>query len=262
MFISESGAVTVTFNASMKLAGNFVHREGHPAPPECSTIISSIHYQLQVVDSVCSVEGREGEMSPLWPTVILAGTCIDLTSIKVARTIAKEMILPALIEELADKPYAQHLAGMSEGIEDALEQFCFFLSNKCRDKEIKCLKSITIKAATSLGKKQPVYFLKIERALLQHKEQVISKSTMVEIIAKSTFPIPENSPEFEGVLRYFHEKRVILYFSQVKSLKELVILSPKWLATLFSYAITAHSYKRGKALTKSLAIAYQIWYSP
>ena len=253
VFISASGVVTITFNASTKLTGKVVPREGCPVPPECTTIISSIHYWLQVVDSVCTVEGREGDMSPLQPTVILAGTHIDLLhpDIKIARKIAKEVILPALIEELSDKPYAQHLAGMGEGIEVALEQFCFFLSNKCRDEEIERLKSITIKAAASLGKKQPVYFLKIERALLQHKEQIISKSTMVKIITKITFTIAENSPEFEGVLRYFRDKRVILHFNQVKSLRELVILSPKWLAKLFSYVITAHSYRRGKGFDKA-----------
>ena len=36
----------------------------------------------------------------------------------------------------------------------------------------------------------------------------------------------------------------IVYFSQIESLKDLVILSPRWLARLFSYIITAHSYKR------------------
>ena len=253
VFISESGVVTITFNASLKLMGKVVPRKGFLLSPECGTIISGIHYWLQVVDSVCSVEGREGDLSPLQPTVILAGTHIDLLhpDIKVAWKIAKELILPTLIEQLSDKPYAKHLAGMNESIEAALEQFCFFLSNKCRDEEIERLKSTTIKAANSLNSKQPVYFLKIEQALMQHQEQVISKSTMVEIIADSTFPIAENSPEFQGVLRYFHDRRVILYFSQIKSLKNLVILSPRWLARLFSYVITAHSYKRGKGFDEA-----------
>ncbi|XP_065887012.1 uncharacterized protein [Dysidea avara] len=248
VFISESGVITITFNASMKLTGEVVPRDGCPAPPECATIISSIHYWLQVVDSICSVQGREGDLSPLQPAVILAGTHIDLLhhDIKVARKIAKETILFQLIEELSDKQYAHHLVGMGEGIEAALEQFCFFVSNKCKDEEIERLKSTTVRAATSLRKKQSIYFLKIERALLQHKEEIISKSTIVEIVAKSTFPIAENSSEFKGTLRYFHEKRVILHFRQIESLKDIVILSPCWLAKLFSYIITAHSYKRGK----------------
>ena len=137
----------------MKLTCEVVPREGSPAPPECHTIISSIHYWLQVVDSVCSVKGTIVDLSPVQPTA-LAGTHIDKlhSDIKVAQKIAKEMILPQLIEELSDKPYAQHLAGMAEGIEAALEEYCFFISNKCRDEEIELLKDTAIIAATSLPK--------------------------------------------------------------------------------------------------------------
>ncbi|XP_065914951.1 uncharacterized protein [Dysidea avara] len=253
VFISESGVAVITFNASMKLTCDVVPREGSLPPQECHTIISNIHYWLQVVDSMCSVKGHKGDLSPVQPTAILAGTHIDKLhpDIDVARKISKEMILPQLIEELSDKPYAQHLAGMAEGIEAALEQYCFFISNKCRDKEIERLKYTAINAATSLRKPQPIFFLKIERALLQHKEQIIQKSAMAEVIAESAFPIAENSSEFEGVLRYFHEKRVILYFSRIKSLRNIVILSPRWLAKLFSYIITAHSYKRGTGLDEA-----------
>ena len=127
----------------------------------------------------------------------------------------------------------------------ALEQCCYFVSNKCRDEEIEHLKNAAIKAAISLRQKQPIFFLKIERALLQHKEPIISKSTMLDVITKVTFPVAENSSEFEGILRYFHNKRTILYFSEIESLRDLVILSPNWLAKLFSYVIAAFSYKIG-----------------
>ena len=57
---------------------------------------------------MCSVKGTKEDLSPLQPIPILAGTHIDklYPDIKVARKIAKEMILPQLIEELSDKPYA------------------------------------------------------------------------------------------------------------------------------------------------------------
>ena len=253
VFLSESGIIVITFNASIKLTDEIIPRDGSSLPSECYTNISSIHYWLQVVDSTCSVEGTEGVLSPLQPTVMLAGTHIDKLhpDIKSARKIAKEVVIPKLVEELSDKPYTQHLAGINEGIEAALEQYCFFLSNKCRDEEIEHLKNSAIKAATSHTKMQPIFFLKIERALLNHKDQAISKSEMANIIASSAFPIAEDSSEFESLLKYFHDKRVILNFNQIKSLKNLVILSPRWLAKLFSYIITAHSYKRGKGFDES-----------
>ena len=244
VFISEEGVPIITFNASVELKNEISPRDNSPPLQEKFTGISSIHYWLQVVDSMCSVEGNDEDLSPLLPTALLAGTHIDKLhpDIKEARKIAKKMILPLLVKELFKKPYAQHLAGSGKGLMAALEQFCFFISNKFRDEEIERLKNSAVKAAVSLRKKQPIFFLKIERALLSHIEQVISTSILLEIIAESTFPLAKNGAEFEAILRYFHNKRTILHFSKVKSLQDLVILSPRWLAKLFSYVITAHTY--------------------
>ena len=243
VFISESGVPVITFNASGDLSDEVVPREGSPQPAECRTVVSSIHYWLQVVDSMCSVKGK----------VLLAGTHIDKIhrDIKKARRIAKERILPQLEKELRGKPYARCLFGYSGGLLSALQQCCYFVSNKCRDEEIEHLKNSAIEAASSLRQKQPIFFLKIERALLQHKESIISKSMMVDVVTKVTFPIAENSSEIDGILRYFHDKRTILYFSEIESLRDLVILSPNWLAKLFAYVIAAHSYKTGSGVDKA-----------
>ena len=243
VFISESGVPVITFNASGELSDEVVAREGSPQPAECRTVSSSIHYWLQVVDSMCSVKEK----------VLLAGTHIDKihSDIKKARKIAKNRILPKLEEQLRGKPYAQCLFGYSEGLLSALEQSCFFVSNKCRDEEIEHLKNTTVKAASSLKQKQAIFFLKIERALLQHKEPIISKSLMLDMVIKVTFPIAENSSEFDGIVRYFHNKRTILYFSEIESLRDLVILSPNWLAKLFSYVIAARSYKTGTVVDEA-----------
>ena len=83
VFISESGVPVITFNASRELSDEVVLRKGSPQPAECRTVISSIHYWLQVVDSMCSVKGK----------VLLAGTHIDKIhpDIKQARKIAKQI---------------------------------------------------------------------------------------------------------------------------------------------------------------------------
>ena len=244
VFISEEGVPIITFDASVELTSEINLHDNSSPLQEKSTGISSIHYWLQVVDSMCSVGGSEVDLSPLLPTALLAGTHIDKLhpDIKEARKIAKKKIIPVLEKELRKKPYAQHLAGSKKGLMAALEEFCFFISNKIRDEEIERLKNTTVKVAATLKKKQPIFFLKIERALLSHNEQVISKSKLLKIIAQSIFSLDENSEEFKGILRYFHNKRVILHFSQVKSLQDLVILSPRWLVKLFSYVITAHTF--------------------
>ncbi|XP_065914617.1 uncharacterized protein [Dysidea avara] len=247
VFISENGVIVITFDASMKLTDEIAPREGSPKPAECYTVISSIKYWLKVVDSICCVEGDERALSPFLPVALLAGTHIDKLhpDIKVARQIAKKTILPQLEKELTEKPYTRHLAGIRKGLEAALQEYCFFISNKCRDEEIAHLQSAAIEAATSLRKEQPISFLKIERSLLMQNDQVITKSKMLDIVTASTFPLAEDSSEFKGILEHFHSRRLLLYFSQVKSLKNIVVLSPRWLAKLFSYVITAHSYKVG-----------------
>ena len=237
LFISDNGVIMITFNASMELTKEVIPHKDSPQPPECRTMISSIHYWLQVVNSLCSVKEN----------VLLVGTHIDKlhNNIVKAREIAKDRILPQLYNELCHKPYVRHLAGfrLYESLEYALRKCCFFISNKIRDKEIQHLKATAIEVATTLQKKQPIYFLKIEQALMQQTEPVISKSTMLDLVTKNTFPLAKSSPEFEGTLRYFHNKRTILHFSQVESLKKIVILSPHWLAKLIGYVLTADTFK-------------------
>ena len=199
---------------------------------------------MQVVDSMCSMKGSEEDLSPLLLTALLAGTHIDLLNpnIKEARKIVKQKLLPILEKELQGKTYVQHLAGSKKGIKYALENFCFFVSNKRRDKEMERLKRIVVRSACSLRKSQPIFFLKIERAFLHCGDNIISKSKLCKIVSDSAFSIKEDSTEFEEIMKYFHNKRAFLHFSQVKSLQGIVILSPCWLAKLFSYVITGHSY--------------------
>ena len=237
VFISDTGVSVVTFDASMDLTDKIIPREDSLQHPECCTVISSIHYWLQVVNSVCSVKEN----------VLLVGTHIDKLhpNLKEARKMASKRILPVLEEELCEKPYAQHIAGIGEGLKMALKFSCFFVSNKYRDEEIEYLKAAAVGIATSLREEKLIFFLKIEQALLQLNKQIISVSTMLDLVIKNTFSLDRNSPEFKGILKYFHNNRTILHFSQIESLKDLVILSPHWLAKLFSYTIAAQSYKTG-----------------
>ena len=237
VFISDGGVTLITFNASMELTDKIIPREGFPQPPECCTTISSIHYWLQVVNSVCLVKEN----------VLLVGTHIDKLhpDLKEARKIASNKILPKLEEELCGKPYAKHIACIGEGLKIALEQSCFFVSNKFRDEEIEHLKTAAVRVATLLRDNIPIFFLKIEQALLKVNKQVISISTILDLVTENAFSLNKNSPEFKAILKYFHNNRIILHFSHIESLKDLVILSPKWLAKLFSYVISAESYRTG-----------------
>ena len=91
-----------------------------------------------------------------------------------------------------------------------------------------------------------MFFLKIEQALLQLNKDIISTSKIFDLVVENTVQLDKYSPEFfNGILKYFHDNRTILHFSQIESLTDLVILSPNWLAKLFSYVIAAQSYNTG-----------------
>ena len=124
LFISDNGVIVITFNASMELTEEVVPHKDSPQPPECHTMISSIHYWLQVINSLCSVKEN----------VLLVGTHIDKlhNNIDEAQEIAKSKILPQLCHELCFKPYIWHLAGFRfhGNLEDALRNCCFLLATK------------------------------------------------------------------------------------------------------------------------------------
>ena len=244
VFMSENGIPIITFNASMDLTDEIRPREGAPIPPECRTNISSLHYWLHTVSSICpAVDG---------PMALLVGTHIDLLhdDIREARKIAEKKFLPQLKNELYKKPYQKKLIGNEKGIKQFLEKYCFFVSNKVRDEEIDRLKSTVVEIAPL--KEEPVVYLKIEQSLLGHEKQIITRTDLHKIAVKCGFPVSENSPQFEGLISYLHNKRVILNFD-IPSLRNLVILSPHWLAKLFSYVITAHTYDEGGDLDRDEA---------
>ncbi|XP_065902871.1 uncharacterized protein [Dysidea avara] len=242
VFMSENGVPIITFNASMELTDEIKPREGSPLPSECRTNISSIHYWLNTVNSM-----RPGNKSSQEPMALLAGTHIDLLhhDIKEARKMAKKKLLPQLEIELRNKPFLKQLIGNETGIMAYLDKYCFFVSNKYRDEELERLKSTVVDVAPSLKEKEPIIYLKIEQSLLLHKEQIITRSELHNIAIKCGFSVSEKSLEFAGLLSYLHSKRSILYFSEIELLKDLVILSPYWLAKLFSYVVTAHTYATG-----------------
>ena len=85
--------------------------------------------------------------------------------------------------------------------------------NKYPDEEIERLKDTAVKVATPLREGKPLYFLKIEQALLQVDKKVIPISKMVDLVAENAYPLGENSKEFKGILEYFHNNCTILYFN-------------------------------------------------
>ena len=140
----------------------------------------------------------------------------------------KEEIIQILVKELHGKPYAQHLAGHREGLENAFRRYCIFLSNTIRDADTVCLLQDTIIEISSwiLCKEHPLIYLKIERELMGIEKGLISIQEFHSVAFRCGFLADIDGAEFSQALEYFYHCGVVLHFASIESLKKIVILSP------------------------------------
>ena len=243
VLIRKDNIIMVVFNAFRPLSSNVKVRSstlrGDPM-----TNSENVHFWMKTVHAICHVPGDDKDKADLLPVILLVATHIDLLGDSAEK--AKEDIIQQLAQELEGKPYALHLAGHREGLDEALRKYCIFISNKCRNPaEIARLHEAVFELSQPiLSKEYPVVYLKIERRLFSTEKGVLTTEEFHAITEHCGFPAAIDSKEFAGALDYFHDRGTVLHFSSVKSLNKLVFLSPHWLTKLISYLLLAHPYKR------------------
>ncbi|XP_065894341.1 uncharacterized protein [Dysidea avara] len=252
MFLKEDNVAMVVFDASQNLhdhtQGRNVVRDPYTEKSvnPTTTGAETVCYWLKAIHSICHKDGtKHGSKSKLVPVVFLVATHIDALGDEKAIEERKKLIIDWLVQLLKGKPYAQHLAGIKDGLRNALEKYCFFISNKVRNhKELNRLKAELMEASQYiLGKKHPVVYLNIEKELFATEQAVITTTQFHTITNDCGFFTAIGSEEFKGALAHFHNKGTILHFPNTQSLREVVVLSPQWLAKFFAYVIVAHPYK-------------------
>lgn len=251
MFLKEENVAMIVFDASQDLQNPSKGRRD-PYTQKCinptTTGCESVCYWLKSIHSICHKDGTGvGARSKYVPTVVLVATHIDLIGDDKAIAKRREEIIDQLVSALKGKPFAQHLAGIEDGLREALEKNCIFISNKIRDKkQLDRLRSLLIEASQYiLSKEHPVVYLNIEKHLLSLTKMVISTADFLSIANDSGFFAMPQSAELKGALSHFHCKGTILYFPKAELLKDVVVLSPDWLTKLFAYIIVAHPYRIG-----------------
>ena len=252
MFLKEDNVAMIVFDASQCLQDPVKERDSQKDPytqksiSPTTTGCESVCYWLQSIHSICRKDGRPlGAASRFVPTVFLVATHIDLIGDSKAVEARKKEVIEQLVLALKDQPFAKHLAGIENGLQIALEENCFFVSNKVRNlEEFDRLRVVLVKASQYiLSKQHPIVFLNIEKNLLSLNKTTISTSEFQSIAHDSGFFAKPDSAELLGSLAHFHQKGTILHFPKAKLLKDVVVLSPDWLTKLFSYIIVAHPYK-------------------
>ena len=242
VFIRKGNVIIVVFNASQPLHKNVKVRSS-TLQGNHMTNSGNIHFWMKTVHSICHEPGDDTHKASLLPVIILVATHLDLLGDSAEEK--KEQIIKTLAKELEDKPYARHLAGHREGLENALRKYCIFLSNKIRDpKAILQLQNTIIEVSSPiLSKEHPLVYLKIERELLGIDKGVISIYEFHEVTQRCGYFAAIDSKEFAHALQHFHNSGTVLHFASTQSLKRFVILSPHWLTKLLSYTLIAHPYK-------------------
>ena len=251
MFLKEDNVAMIVFDASQPLQDPVKGRDSYKDPYTQKSInptttgCESICYWLQSIHSIRKDGTSLGATSIFVPTVFMVATHIDLIGDSEAVKVRKKEIIDQLVLLLQDKSYAKHIPGVENDLREALEKNCFFISNKVRnEEELDRLRSLLVEALWYIKNRQhPVVFLNIEKTLLSLNKAIISTAEFHTIAHESGFFAEPESVEIKGALAHFHSKGTILHFPQVKSLKDMVVLSPDWLTKLFSYIIVAHPYK-------------------
>ena len=223
MFLKEDNVAMIVFDASQDLQDPTKGRGSHRDPYTQKSInptttgYESVCYWLKSIHSICRKDGTAlGAKSKYVPTVILVATHIDLIGDKAAILKRRDQIIDQLFLALRGKPFANHLAGIEDGLREALEKNCFFISNKIRDpQQLNRLRLLLVEASQYIASRQhPVVYLNIERNLLSLTKVVISTGEFYSIAVDSGFFASPDSPEFKGALVHFHCKgNRFLHFS-------------------------------------------------
>ena len=242
LFVSEEVVCLIVFDASKMLEEIPERRYKDDKSPARSSIETITYWMDLISCRVSKKSTSDSDLSEFLPTFILIGTKIDLLSsnIKEAEEIALRRFVPVFKEKFASKPFAKHIAGSKNGrLFTRGSHSIFFLSNRERNPEVVAkLQHVILKAAPK--KSRPTRLVKMERKLMllsyEEKMSVVDMEQVKEL-AKSC-GISQDDQEVLEVLKFFHQKGTLLYFHQVPSLSNVIILSPQWLAKLLTYVLT------------------------
>ena len=246
LFVSEDVVCLIVFNAGKSLFTVPDQRYPDDITPAKSGI-KVICYYMEMISARVSKRSTEGDdLSEFLPTFILIGTHIDElhSDIKVATKLAFQHFVPALIKELASKPFAKHIAGskMNQLFVEGSSSI-FFISNKDEMRDplvIGKIKRVIFKAAAITKQSRPIRLVEMERKfmLLAHQDKlsVIDKCLAKEVAEDCGLSCTDQ--ELVNVLNYFHQKGILLHFHKVPALSNMTILSPQWLAKLLTYVLT------------------------
>ena len=250
-FLSEDNVAIITFDASRDLYSFTKVRDDSFTESSINrkmTACEVVCYWCKAIYSICRKKGTRNTLSRYLPTIFLVATHIDKLGDELAIEKAKSEIIGLLVQQFNGKPFAQLLAGNngSDGIEDALKKYCFFVSNLERNPKVfsELKDAIIASCQHIMNHHYPLMYQKIEKQLYSLNKSSITKTNFHEIMQNCGFSLKFGSKKFTNILNFFHSKGIVMHFAHIESLDNIIVLSPQWLAKLMAFVIVAHPYKK------------------
>jgi len=174
-------------------------------------------------------EAPEGSISPRVPVVLMIGAHAEDVSIE-----DQQKMITDIREYFHGTPLLEHLPRSQE------DCFYFIGNSKPDQKVLNHLRSTILKAVQwVISIPRPISYLSFEEEVLDLKEVRMTRAKAVEIAKKAG--ILEN--KVDALLNHYTNKGILLYFPEIKLLKNEVFLQPDEVSNLVCTIITTIDHK-------------------
>ena len=242
-FLTKRTLFMLVFDASKNLetklqveavhAGRIVHSEDY----HLNTTELLLQWMASI-DAHLSRRSAGGTMDP-YPRIMLIGTHLDqLVSKGCNPTAETKTILDSLHLQYKDKAYADLLMPSPGYIVDN--------TTAGQDKEDPAFQTIRkcvhAFATTNFSVSTPitwVLFRKVMQRVSQADQPIMRYNEVIAVAEACSIP----ASAVPSVLNFYHELGVFLYYSNIPTLREIIIATPQWLVNHIAKLLTPHGFE-------------------
>ena len=188
----------------------------------------------------------EGSISPRIPVVIMLGAHAENVSIE-----EQELIVQTICQRFYGKPFMEHLPRAKE------EAFHFLGNSKPNPKSVDHLRSTVLKAAELvIAAKRPISYLKFEGKILEKMQQAEVRLSRADAIDMARDAGVVGEQAVDALLQYFTNKGILLYYPDVRALKNEIFISPQEVSDLVCAVISTRECQPDTADLQQSYIRY------
>lgn len=172
----------------------------------------------------------EGSISPRVPVVIMVGAHAENVS-----AAEQELIMQTIYTRFDGKLFLEHLPRVKK------DAFHFIGNSDPNPKVVEHLRDTIVKAAhLVIAAERPTSYLTFEGKVLEREQQTIARLKWEECVDIAKESGIQGEQAIRALLQYFMYKGILLYYPEIKSLKNEIFISPQEVSDLVCTVITTH----------------------